>query len=117
MTRKLTILLTLALLASGCAGSKAFRHGQDAVFAKQSIHLHPEREECDQVNATERTEKPAARHEVGWLADVVAPEQTREKRSGPAMFGDKTVSRFSYDGESREMLITPGHPFAAGFVT
>lgn len=31
MTRKLAGLLVLALLASGCAASRAFRHGQDAV--------------------------------------------------------------------------------------
>src|SRR5450759_251794 len=33
MTRKLTVLLLFALLASGCAASRAFRHGQDAVRA------------------------------------------------------------------------------------
>jgi general secretion pathway protein D len=31
MTRKLTVLLVLALLGSGCTASRAFRHGQDAV--------------------------------------------------------------------------------------
>jgi general secretion pathway protein D len=33
MTRKLAGLLVLALVASGCAASRAFRHGQDAVRA------------------------------------------------------------------------------------
>ena len=32
MTRKLTVLLVLAMLGSGCAASKAFRRGQDAVI-------------------------------------------------------------------------------------
>src|SRR5712664_1679073 len=31
MMRKLSALLILALFASGCAASRAFRHGQDAV--------------------------------------------------------------------------------------
>jgi general secretion pathway protein D len=33
MRRKLTVLLLVALLGSGCAASRAFRHGQDAVRA------------------------------------------------------------------------------------
>src|SRR5215210_8661452 len=31
MTRKLSAVLILALLVSGCTASRAFRHGQDAV--------------------------------------------------------------------------------------
>ena len=66
----------------------------DAIRADETVHLHPERDERDQINKTERSKKPSLRPEVCRWPDIVAPEESRYRRTESPMARNDSVEEF-----------------------
>ena len=83
MTRKLTVLLVLAVLASGCSASRAFRKGQDAVYRAdwdtavsyftQAVQANPDRGEY-KVHLR-RAQEEASRMHIERARDLEQKDQ------------------------------------------
>src|SRR6185295_18746373 len=71
MTRRLSILLCVAVLATGCAASRAFRHGQEAVrvgdwdaavsYFTKAVQENPDSQEY-KINLRRAQEEASRKH-------------------------------------------------------
>src|SRR4029077_8395115 len=91
--------------------------GRHPVAADQSIHLHPERHESDQIRQAERAQKPAPRPEESRRPHASSPEYPSNGRAETAMPSDEPVSGFRNCRESRDVIVTPCQPFSRRPIT
>src|SRR5947209_16047667 len=94
-------------------GRKKLAHRRDSVGPDEPVDLHPERNKRDQKNQPDRTYKPTARPKILWRPNIIAPEQSRHRRSESAIRSDEFVKSFAERRETRKVIVTPcKRPFA-----
>src|SRR5213592_4383752 len=94
----------------GAGGGKKFADRYNSVGPNKSVDLHPERDERDQKNQTERAQKPSPRDKISRRANVIAPEKPRDRRSKPAIERNNFVKTFRDRRETTDMIVTPRQP-------
>ena len=88
-----------------------------SVTPNKSIHLHPKRHECDQIDESKHAEKPAARPKISRRSHVFAPQQSSKGRSETAMPRDEFVSGLGDGSETRNVIVAPHQPFPRGSIS
>src|SRR5438105_14501925 len=94
----------------GADGGKKFADRRDSIRPDESVDLDPERTEGDQKNQTDRAKKPAARDKISRRPHVIAPENSRDRRSESAIRSDDFVKAFRNGRKTWNMIVTPGQP-------
>src|SRR5205823_10329172 len=82
-------------------------HRQDPLLSNQTIDLHPERNERDQVNHTEGANEEIAAHKVSRPPNFIGPEHARKERAYLPIARNQPIGRFGTEGETRDILVSP----------
>src|SRR5882724_12224686 len=88
-----------------------------SVTPNKSIHLHPKRHECDQIDESKHAEKPAARPKISRRSHASAPQPSSKGRSEAAMPRDEFVSGLGDSSETRNVIVAPPQPFPRGSIS
>src|SRR5665213_256904 len=87
---------------------------QDAVVANESADLRPKRNESDQINRAERTQKNPTREKIIRQFDMPAPKPAREPGEKSSVTGDKTIGGLGGSGNELIVLISMQRPLPFG---